>query len=264
MRDDAEIRALYQEPLERFTATRDELAQRLRSTGHVERAALVKKLRKPSVPAWALDQLAKRKPEGIRALIDAGAEVRAAQQAALTSDRAADRLLEASADRRRAVTTLAGLAANVLLEIGRAPNQHMPALRSTLEAASIDPDAAERLLSGTLEREIKEPAGFGDVLGLRSVPSSSEESSKEPAQGGRRAGDDTRQAELGRLRRKLAAAGKKARLARQAADRMRDQLATQQSRLEELRERHGAAEAGALEAELELKRAEDAARRARS
>jgi len=259
MNDDERVRALYRAPIDGFIAARDELVTELRAAGQAERAAVVKKLRKPSVPAWALNQLADRNPEGIQALIDAGAEVRAAQQAALTSDRNADRLREATAGRRQAVTALAGLVSDILLEVGRSPNAHLSAIRATLEAASVEPEAAERLRAGTLEREIKEPVGFGEVLGLRSVTDESEAPSD--VEGGEkqgRADDDSLRAELGRLHRELNAAAKKARLARQMADRLSGQLATQQSRLDDLSERHAAAEARALEAELEKKRAEDA------
>jgi hypothetical protein len=159
-RDDA-IRALYRAPVQEFVAARNALVKALQAAGRTEEAAGVKALRKPAVPAWALDQLAGRDPDGIQALLDAGAEVRSAQQAALSSERHADRLREATTARRRAVDRLSALAAEVLSEAGHGSTSHSADIRTTLEAASVDSDAAERLRTGTLDRPITEVAGFG-------------------------------------------------------------------------------------------------------
>ena len=102
-----EASRLFHEPPEAFIATRNALERRLRDEGRTEDAAAVKALRKPTVVAWALNRLADRDVEGVRALIDAGAAVRAAQQAALSSKRGATaRLREATNARRAAVASL--------------------------------------------------------------------------------------------------------------------------------------------------------------
>ena len=58
---EAEIDRLFELSPERFVAERDATAKRLRSGGDVEAAARVTKLRRPTVAAWALDQLARPK-----------------------------------------------------------------------------------------------------------------------------------------------------------------------------------------------------------
>src|SRR5207248_2900099 len=105
-----EIDDLYGLPLEDFTAARNALAARLKRDGEGEAAASVKALRKPSVPAAVLNQLARREPELVAALLDAGKQLRAAQQRALAGGRGADELRRATAAEREAVRELAGAA----------------------------------------------------------------------------------------------------------------------------------------------------------
>jgi hypothetical protein len=247
--------ALYQGPVEDFIGARGALVKELQAEGLTQEATRVKGLRKPSVSAWALDQLAERDPEGIRSLLDAGAEIRAAQQATLSSERHAERLREATASRRRIVDRLAAQVADVLVEAGHSATSHEGDIKTTLEAASVDPNAGDRLQTGTLDRPLTDAVGFGDLFGLRSVPEGSEPDSG--ADDGRKTASKT---ELGRLRRDRDAAARKAQQAREAASRLADQVGAMQARLEEILEKHAAAEARALEAELEAKRADDALR----
>lgn len=259
--DDA-VTGLYGGAIEGFIAARDALVMQLQSAGRAQEAALAKALRKPTVPAWALDQLARRDPNGIQALEDASAEIRAAQQAMLTSGQDADRFRSATTALRAVVKRLASVAGDVLLEAGKSPQPHMDAITATLEAASTDLGVAERLRSGMLDRAVRKPAGFGDAFGLQIVPDVAQES----AQPGRSRSVSTKEPEspskvdLGRLRRDRDAAAKKALQTRDSADRLADQLAATQSRLGDLRDKHAAAEARALEAELDAKRAEEALR----
>jgi hypothetical protein len=258
---DDDYRALYREPLQGFIAARDAVVKALRDAGRAEEASRVKALRKPSVPAWALNQLADRDPEGIQTLLHAGAEIRAAQQAALSSEKHADRLREATAARRTVVDRLSILAADILVEAGHSATSHAADVRATLEATSVDTDAADRLRAGTLDRAIAEAVGFGDMFGLRSVPDVSEpaSASSDVDEGS----EAVSKAEVSRLRRDRDAATRKAHQAREAANRLVDQIGAMQTRLEELREKHAGAESRALEAELEAKRAEDAFRAVR-
>src|SRR5207244_9772120 len=79
---EAELDELYAAPPENFIRTRNDLAQRLKQAGQVDVAARVKQLRKPTVPLWAVNQLARRHRDEVRELLDAGDRLRAAQQAA--------------------------------------------------------------------------------------------------------------------------------------------------------------------------------------
>lgn len=169
MTSDDDIRALYRQPPESFIQARDELVKRLRDQDRGADAARVKGLRKPTVPAWAVDQLASRDPEGVDALLAAGAELRRAQRQALSGKNPED-LRDATEARRTLVARLASVAADALRAAGRSEGPHTDEIAATLEAASIDPDAGERLRAGTLDRPLSAAAGFEDIVGLRSVP----------------------------------------------------------------------------------------------
>ena len=75
---------LYGLPLDEFTAERDALAKRLRADGERDEAALVKKLRKPSVPAWAVNQAVRKDKRAAKALLRAGECLANAQEAMLS------------------------------------------------------------------------------------------------------------------------------------------------------------------------------------
>jgi hypothetical protein len=254
--DDERVRTLYREPPEAFVASRDALVRELKEAGQAEDAAAIKALRKPTVPAWAVNQLADRDPTGIGELLDAGAEVRAAQQAAMSSQANADRLRDATAARRNVLGRLARAAIEALRETGRSPSAHEEEIRGTLEAASVDPEASERLRAGTLERAIQGSGGFGDMFALRLVPEGDRASLGVAA---KEASVST--AESGRRRRDAAAADRKAKRARETADRLAGQIQEMEARLEELAAKHAAAESSALEAETKSKRAGDALRK---
>jgi hypothetical protein len=257
-RIDDRIRALYREPPEGFIAARDALVEELKSGGRGDEAARVKALRKPTVPAWAIDQLVDRDSGAIQELLDTGAEVRAAQQATMSSSKNADRLREASAARRGAVAKLVRGGAEVLTESGRSPDPHLEEIRATLESASIDAELGERVRAGTLDRPVGAAAGFGDVFGLHAVEGEAESEQGGAAEPDTR-GNEPSRAEVARLRRDAQAAARAARRAREAADRLAGQMEATQVRMQELAEKHALAETEALEAELQAKRAAEAA-----
>src|SRR5262249_124985 len=65
-----------------FTKERDALARELKAAGRTAASAAVKALKKPSRSAWAVDQLARRFPDRIGALLKAGDELAATQRRA--------------------------------------------------------------------------------------------------------------------------------------------------------------------------------------
>jgi hypothetical protein len=228
-------------------------------------AATVKALRKPTVVTWTLNQLAARDPDGVTALLDAGSQVRAVQRAALSSTKgAADRLKEASAGRRSAITSLTATARSVLEDAGRASPPHIDAVRRALETASTDPDAGDRLRAGTFERPPEAASGFGDLAGLTLVPDLVQPAPKEakgrpatPSRKHRRdAGDQEREAERKRLQRDRDAAVRAAEKAREAADRYAQELEAMHRRVAVVDGKHRAAEADAVEKEAKAKSAE--------
>ena len=118
MTSDDDIGALYRESPEAFIAARDALVKRLRDEDRGQEAARVKALRKPTVPAWAVDQLAGLDPDGVEELLAAGATLRRAQREALSGGNA-DALRDATEARRSAVARLTRAAVDAL-QIGRA------------------------------------------------------------------------------------------------------------------------------------------------
>ena len=257
-----EAAALFHGAPEGFVAARDALATRLREQGRAEDASAVKRLRKPTVVAWALDQLVTRDPDGVHALLEAGAEVRAAQQAALSSKRgAAERLRSAGIARAAAVTHLAAVAATALREAGKDPDSHADAITGALSLSAIDHESATRLAAGTFERPPTAEAGFGDVFGLTAIEGGDTEEA--PAA---RTTDRADLAELrhdiARLRRDRDAAARRARKAAEAADGFAHELEGMRRRLEVIERKHAEAASKAAAGSLEVTRAERALRRA--
>jgi hypothetical protein len=270
VRDDPEVRALFRETPDAFIAARDALA-RARKPSDPANAAAIKALRKPTVPAWALDQLADRDPEGVDALLDAGAELRAAQRAAVASTKHAGRLREATTARRTAIARLVAAAAAILTDAGRSPDPHLEDVAASLESASVNDDAATLLRSGTFERPMRDPGGFGDVFGLQAVPDLEPEptapskdaasraaTSPAPAKSQRAELD----AEVNRLRRDRQAAERTARKTRETADRLAAEAEAMRARLEIVEAKGRDAERAARAAERKAAAATEAHDRA--
>src|SRR4051812_5835075 len=75
----ADLERLYGLDLEEFIPSRDATAQRLRADGKRDQAAAVKALRKPSNPAWVVNQLARAEPGVVGELLKAGRKLREVQ-----------------------------------------------------------------------------------------------------------------------------------------------------------------------------------------
>jgi hypothetical protein len=171
-----EIDRLYSLPLDQFTVARDGLAKQLRRDGSRAQADGVKALRKPSIAAWALNQLRRRDADAVNRLIAAGERLREAQERLLASgDRGA--LRGAAEEERRLVDELARAGERQLEDAGQqASGATKTRLWSTLRAIAGDPEARELLASGrlVLDYEISDlglgvgPAPSGPVAKLQS------------------------------------------------------------------------------------------------
>ena len=152
---------LYSLSLGEFTGARDERAKALRKEGHRDDADAVKALRKPTVAAWALNQLARERPKELGRLLAAGKDLRAAQDELLAGgDRKA--FQDAAAKERDEVATLTGEAAKLAVEGGeRASPAVTEKVAATLHAAALDEETAEELRAGRLVREREAIGGFG-------------------------------------------------------------------------------------------------------
>jgi hypothetical protein len=154
---------LYALPPGEFTRARDERAKALRKKGKREEADAVKALRKPTVAAWALNQLARERPKDVERLVAAGEKLRGAQDELLAGgDRKA--FQGAAAREREEVAKLSDAAVEL---VGEAGERATPALREkiaeTLHAAALDEETAEELRSGRLVREREAIGGFGGM-----------------------------------------------------------------------------------------------------
>jgi hypothetical protein len=159
---------LYGLPLEEFTSARNELARELKRAGKKEAADEVGALRKPTRSTWAVNQVARRRPQETRALVKAGDELRKAQRA-VVAGRDPEALTQAQRTHRSRLDELTETAREVLgeAEHGPAPSVLTQAVQ-TLRAASLEKEAAKDLVRGTLAGEV-EQSGFGSLLAA--VPS---------------------------------------------------------------------------------------------
>jgi hypothetical protein len=149
---------LYGLPLEEFTPARDALAKELKAAGRKDEAAEVKSLRKPSLAAWALNRAARDHGDAIAALRTAGADLRGAQDEALSGD--ARRLRDAGRALGEEIDRVAALAADALRSAGRpATAAQQEKLAATLRTAAVDDAAGDVLARGVLVDDL-EATGF--------------------------------------------------------------------------------------------------------
>ncbi|HLG73851.1 MAG TPA: hypothetical protein VK009_25815 [Chloroflexota bacterium] len=191
---------LYALPLAEFTAARNALAAELRKQGDRAASDEAKALAKPSISAWALNQVARRQPKLVEALLSAAEDLRQAQQRLLAGGGQA-KFREAGQAERKAAAALVHAAAQVLAEDGHPAGKSMlDRLEATARAASADPEAAELLRAGRLVADLN-PAGFGGLeagpFGLPAAPIPFPKQKAPPAPS---PAADTRQEELARAR----------------------------------------------------------------
>lgn len=235
-------RDLFVLPPEEFVAARDRLADELKTAGRTEEAAEVKKLRRPSIVAWAVNVTSRERPDDVAGLLEAGEALRRAQRKALSGGGRGE-LRQATGDRRAMIQALADAAVGA---IGLRGSAHRDAIAATLDAASIDDELGGRLRDGTLDKEARPAAGFGAVEGFEVLVGGGGE--VEPAE----TPADRREIERERAREARAAA-QRATTAERAAEK-----ATR--RAQDLKERAAAAVTAAREAEAEAKRLVDEAK----
>ncbi len=147
---------LYGLPLERFVPERAALAKSLRAERRREEAGEVAKLRKPSVAAWAVNQLVRTQGRAIAELFDAGDGLVQAHAAIVSGAGDARSLREAAARERTAVEALVGAARGLLTDDGHELSPSIiDRVADTLHAAALDEDARVQVREGRLERELR-------------------------------------------------------------------------------------------------------------
>jgi hypothetical protein len=156
---------LYGLPLDRFIPQRASLVRELRSGGEREQAAAVAAVRKPSVAAWAVNQLTRTQRREVDALFTAGDALRDVQAGVLGGSADARDLRSAAEQERAAVDALVQIARGLLSSGGHELSAAtVERVAETLHAAALDDDARGQVREGRLVRELRH-AGLGSGLG---------------------------------------------------------------------------------------------------
>jgi hypothetical protein len=162
------VDALFALDPSEFTAARDRDAKELRAAGRSDDAATVKALKKPTVAAWALNQVVRAQPDAIDEFLALSADLRREQETALAGDATKFRRL---LDRRRELEReLVNAAVDLLAESSGNAEQSRAELTGTLGAAAVDDAVGETVRRGRLERVVAAPSGFDLLAGLDLPP----------------------------------------------------------------------------------------------
>jgi hypothetical protein len=228
-------------PPDGFITARNSLANDLKAAGRDGEAAEVRKLRRPSVVAWALNVVAREQGDEVAALIEAGGALQRAQRKAL-SGTGAEELRRATEERRALIIGLTDAAVEA---IGVRGATHRDAIAGTLDAASIDDNLGAKLRDGVLEREARPTAGFGVIEGFELLSGGADDATEpEPKD---------RETEARERAREARAAAQRAASAERAAEKASE-------RAHELKARADRAVSAARDAEAEAKRLADEAK----
>ena len=151
---------LYGLPLSEFIPERDRRVKALRADKKRDEAKKIAALRKPSVAAWAVNQLVRTQGKAIKRLFTAGDAIATAQSAGK-----ADALRKASGDQRDAIDELLQAAEGLLNSDGHPLGAAtLERVRETLRAASIDSGSRAQVADGCLTQELQFAGlGIGDM-----------------------------------------------------------------------------------------------------
>jgi hypothetical protein len=163
---EAEVDALFKLSLSEFTNGRNALAARLKQMGRADDATLVKSLTKPSISAWAVNQLYWNYREEFDQLIATGQRFRQAQKSGNAGKVAH---MRGSLDtRRESLTQLTDLAAELLQDAGHNPSPDtLRRITTTLEAVSAYASLSDGPTPGRLTQDV-DPPGFEALASLMS------------------------------------------------------------------------------------------------
>lgn len=158
MDDDVEalIDDLYALPLERFVAERDALVKELRRDGRRDESIRVAGLAKPSVAAWAVNQVVRTQARAARTLWDAGDEVLDAQARVVAGEATGADLRAAVERERAALAPLTDAARGLVTATGRfLADPNVQAVTETLHAAAVDAEARAVVAAGRAIRPLQ-------------------------------------------------------------------------------------------------------------
>jgi len=199
-----DLDALFRLSLAEFTAARNALAVQLKKGGRRDESDRVKALAKPSVTAWAVNQLYWQHREAFDQLIETGQRFRKAQSSGRTAK--VEDMREALDARRKALLQLSDLAAALLRDAGNSPTpETIHRISTTLEGMSAYATLSDAQRPGRLTRDV-DPPGFESFASL--IPGASMPKMKEePA----RVTTSQKSERVGNVRRKAESAGETSR-----------------------------------------------------
>ncbi len=237
---------LYGLALDRFVPERTALARQLRADGRRDAAAEVAALRKPSVAAWAVNQLVRTQEPAVDELWHAGDALRQAQGEVVAGRSPANALRLAMEQERAAADDLTGKATGLLTSAGHELSATMiERVTETLHAAALDEEARALVRQGRLVRELRHIGlgmGGGGAFGSREATTAE----PPPRTGGSRT------------------PAKTAAKPRRGADRAREPQAAEREAERRRADHRKAARAREVQARHESERAEKALRAAES
>lgn len=159
-----DVDALFKLPLAEFTGARNELAARLKREGRADDSNFVKALAKPSISAWAVNQLHWNHRDAFDRLLSTGHLFRQSQTSH-TATKIAD--LRGSLDaRRKALSQLSDLATVLLRDAGHNPTPDtIHNITTTLEALSAHATLSDGPTPGRLTQDV-DPPSFASLASL--------------------------------------------------------------------------------------------------
>jgi hypothetical protein len=163
---------LYALDPQEFVRERDALAKQLRASGDRDEAARVKALRRPTVAAWAINQVAREQPHVVSALVDAAADARRGHD-----------VRQALVHRRDAIARVMRAVREVLAESGRDRDAHDRDVEELLNNLAGSEASADILRRGELSGGEGAAPGDDDLLAslTASVPEGAPTRDDEPA-----------------------------------------------------------------------------------
>lgn len=177
---------LYRLPPEAFTDAREERADQARDMGEAELATAIRRLRRPTTAAWAVNLLSAHESERLSTLMDVGQRLRSAR-----SSGAGAELRRGDQERVDLTRVLADRAAELAAGQGRPLKPAMlDQVTETLNAAVSDADAAAAVREGALTKPLAY-SGFGSNL-QPPEPAPPTASGRSGESGDRRALDEAR------------------------------------------------------------------------
>jgi hypothetical protein len=159
-----DIDALFRLPLSEFTAARNALVAKLKKSAKPEEAEHVRVLQKPSVSAWAINQLYWSDPKSFERLISVGERFRQAQAAQLAGRQA--NISETLEARHEVVSQLLQRVTGVLNDAKHPSSPDMMRrVTGTLEALAAFGTHPEAPRAGRLTSDL-DPPGFEALAAL--------------------------------------------------------------------------------------------------